>query len=78
MQVLIAKSLVWVEVLVSDTLSMLDPPSWIFCCCLCHGDTVDLGLHNWPLHVLQQIVNQVDVRVNQLLTQVLGLGWSSH
>ena len=41
---------------------------------LCHRDLVTLGLQDWPLHVLQQIIDGVDVGVGQLIGIVLGLG----
>ena len=39
-----------------------------------HGDPPALDLQDLPLHVLQQIIDEVDVGLGQLLTLFLGLG----
>ena len=33
---------------------------------LCCGDPVTLNLQDWPLHILQQLIDGMDVRVGQL------------
>ena len=43
---------------------------------LCHGDPVALELQDWSLHVLQQIIDGVDVGAGQLRDLDLGLGGS--
>jgi hypothetical protein len=30
---------------------------------LCHGDPAALDLQNWPLHTLQQLIDEVDVGI---------------
>ena len=32
---------------------------------LCHGDPAALDLQDWPLHMLQQFIDEVDVEVGQ-------------
>lgn len=43
---------------------------------LCHGDPAALYLQIWPLHMLQQFIDEVDVGVGQIIALVLGLGVS--
>lgn len=43
---------------------------------LCHGDPVVLDLSVHPLHILQQLIDCVDIGVGQLVALVLGLGSS--
>lgn len=43
---------------------------------LCRGDPTALDLKDWPLHLLQQFIDRVDVRVGQLRPLDLGLGGS--
>ena len=40
---------------------------------LCHGDPAGLGLQDRSLHVLQKIINWVDVGAGQLITLFLSL-----
>ena len=41
---------------------------------LCCGDPVTLNLQDWPLHILQQFINGINVGVSQLKALDLGLG----
>lgn len=41
---------------------------------LCHGDPAALDFQAQPLHILQQIIDGVDLRVSQHITLGLGLG----
>ena len=62
--------------LVSATLSILGPHldfSWVSHCALYHGDLEALVTQDLPLHVLQQVIDGVDVGVSQLKALDLGL-----
>lgn len=39
----------------------------------CHGDPAALDLQDWPLHVLQQFIDGLDVGLGQLKPLELGL-----
>lgn len=43
---------------------------------LCYEHPTVLSLQVWPLHVLQQIIDEVDVRMGHLIALVLCLGGS--
>lgn len=70
------ESLVGLRPLVSPTITMLDS-HWILLgytvITLCPGDSAGLGLQDRLLHVLQQIMDWVNVEVGQLTSLVLGL-----
>ena len=56
--------------LVSDTLT--GTPLGYPIVALCHGDPAALGLPDWPIHLLQKIIDEVNVGVGQLIILVLG------
>ena len=41
---------------------------------LCHGNPAAFVLQDWPLHMLLQFIDGVDVEVGQLKVLDLGLG----
>lgn len=49
--------------------------SQIPCCRLCHRNPATLDLQVWPLHILQQFTDAVDVGVHPLRTLGLGGSW---
>lgn len=57
--------------------SILDPhqsSSQISCCCLSHRDPVAIVMQDGSLHMLQQVINGVDVEVRQLKALGVDLG----
>lgn len=42
---------------------------------MCHGDLAALELQDWPLHMLQKLIDGVNVGVDQFKSQDLGPGW---
>lgn len=58
----------------SDIPSILDPHQDSSQISLIHGDPAALVLQNQPIHILQQLIDDIDVGVDQLKAQDLGLG----
>ena len=57
------------------TPSILDPPSYPVVA-LCHGDPAALDQQDWPFHVPQPVMDDVDFGVGQLKALDLRLGGS--